>query len=58
MATALEDLKVLQTAEGIADAIWGQVVRWDERAKSNAFIRNQELRLSTNRSGATTERLC
>ncbi|MEW5720629.1 MAG: four helix bundle protein [Chloroflexota bacterium] len=30
MATSLEELKVLQVAEGIADGIWTQVVRWDE----------------------------
>jgi four helix bundle protein len=30
MATSLEDLKVLGLAEGIADSIWAQVVRWDE----------------------------
>ncbi len=33
MATSLEDLKVLGLAEGIADSIWGQVVRWDEFAR-------------------------
>lgn len=33
MATSLEDLRVLGMAEGIADSIWGQVVRWDEFAR-------------------------
>lgn len=33
MAVALEELKVLQIAEGIADAIWAQAVRWDEFAR-------------------------
>jgi len=33
LATSLEELKVLQIAEGIADAIWTQVVRWDEFAR-------------------------
>lgn len=33
MATELEDLKVLQSAEQIADAIWTQVARWNEFAK-------------------------
>jgi len=33
MATALEDLRVLQSAEGCADRIWKQVVQWDEFAK-------------------------
>lgn len=33
MATELEDLRILKTAEAIADAIWKQVVVWDEFAK-------------------------
>ena len=33
MATELEDLKILQTAEGIADAVWKRVVQWDEFAR-------------------------
>ena len=33
MATELEDLKILQMAEGIADAVWKRVVQWDEFAK-------------------------
>lgn len=33
MATELEDLKILQTAEGIADAVWKRVAQWDEFAK-------------------------
>ncbi len=33
MATALEDLRILQTAEAIADAVWKQVVQWDEFAR-------------------------
>jgi four helix bundle protein len=33
MATAFEDLTVLQSAEGCADKIWKQVVHWDEFAK-------------------------
>jgi four helix bundle protein len=33
MATSLEELKVLQSAEAIADAVWAQVVRWDEFAR-------------------------
>lgn len=33
MATELEDLKILQNAEGIADAVWKRVVQWDEFAK-------------------------
>ncbi len=33
MATELEDLRILKTAEEIADAVWKQVVVWDEFAK-------------------------
>ena len=33
MATALEDLRVLQAAEGVADGIWRRVVRWDSFAR-------------------------
>jgi four helix bundle protein len=33
MATELEDLRILKTAEGIADAVWKQVVTWDEFAR-------------------------
>ncbi|MBX3037729.1 MAG: four helix bundle protein [Anaerolineales bacterium] len=33
MATELEDLKILQNAENIADAIWKRVVEWENFAK-------------------------
>ncbi|MCB8943020.1 MAG: four helix bundle protein [Ardenticatenaceae bacterium] len=33
MATELDDLKVLQDVEQIADAIWADVLRWDSFAK-------------------------
>ena len=33
MATSFEDLRILKSAEGIADAIWKQVVQWDEFAR-------------------------
>lgn len=33
MATELEDLRILKTAENIADAIWKRVVQWDQFAK-------------------------
>ena len=33
MAATFEDLRVLKTAEEIADSIWKRVVRWDEFAK-------------------------
>lgn len=34
MGTELEELRVLKTAEGIADAVWTQVIRWDEFARA------------------------
>lgn len=33
MGTELEELRVLKTAETIADAVWQQVIRWDEFAR-------------------------
>ncbi len=33
MATELEDLRILKTAEGIADAAWKRVVQWEEFSK-------------------------
>jgi four helix bundle protein len=33
MATELEDLKILQNAENIADAVWKRVVQWNEFAR-------------------------
>ena len=33
MATELEDLRILKTAEEIADSLWKKVVEWDEFAK-------------------------
>jgi four helix bundle protein len=33
MATELEDLKILQNAENIADAVWKRVVQWEEFSK-------------------------
>ena len=33
MATELEDLRILKTAEEIADSVWKRVVQWDEFAK-------------------------
>jgi len=33
MATELEDLKILQNAENIADAVWKRVVQWEQFAK-------------------------
>lgn len=33
MATELEDLKILQNAENIADSVWKRVVQWEQFAK-------------------------
>jgi len=33
MATSFDDLRILKTAEGIADSVWKCVVQWDEFAK-------------------------
>lgn len=33
MATSFEELRVLKVAEGVADDIWGEVVRWEEFAR-------------------------
>ena len=33
MATELEDLKILQNAENIADSVWKRVVQWEEFAR-------------------------
>lgn len=33
MATSFEDLRILKSAEAIADKIWKQVVQWDEFAR-------------------------
>jgi four helix bundle protein len=33
VATELEDLRILKTAENIADSIWKQVIQWDQFAK-------------------------
>ncbi len=33
MATGLEDLRILKTAEEIADAVWERVIRWDDFAR-------------------------
>jgi four helix bundle protein len=33
MATELEDLRILQSAENIADAVWNHVVQWNEFEK-------------------------
>ena len=49
MATELEDLKILQTAEAIADAVWKQVVEWDEFARD---VVGKQLTRATDSIGA------
>jgi four helix bundle protein len=49
MATELEDLRVLKTAEGIADAVWKQVVGWDEFARD---VVGKQLARATDSVGA------
>lgn len=49
MATELEDLRILQTAEGIADAVWKQVVQWDEFARD---VVGKQLARATDSIGA------
>ena len=49
MATELEDLKILQAAEGISDAVWKRVVQWDEFAKD---VVGKQLARSTDSIGA------
>jgi four helix bundle protein len=49
MATELEDLKILQTAEGIADAVWKRVVQWDEFARD---VVEKQLSRATDSIGA------
>lgn len=33
MPTSFEDLRILKTAEGVADAVWKRVVQWDRFAR-------------------------
>ena len=49
MATELEDLKILQTAENIADAVWKRIVRWEEFAKD---VVGKQLAKATDSIGA------
>ncbi|HXQ36704.1 MAG TPA: four helix bundle protein [Anaerolineales bacterium] len=49
MPTELEDLKILQSAESIADAIWKHVVQWDEFAKD---VVGKQLARATDSIGA------
>lgn len=49
MATELEDLRILKTAETIADAVWKQVSRWDEFARD---VVGKQLARATDSIGA------
>jgi four helix bundle protein len=49
MTTGLEDLKILQAAEGIADAVWKRVVQWDEFARD---VVGKQLARATDSIGA------
>lgn len=49
MATELEDLRILKTAEGVADAVWKQVVAWDEFAQD---VVGKQLARATDSIGA------
>lgn len=49
MATELEDLKILQNAENIADAIWKRVVQWEAFAKD---VVGKQITRSTDSIGA------
>jgi four helix bundle protein len=49
MATELEDLRILKTAETIADAVWKQVSQWDEFARD---VVGKQLARATDSIGA------
>ena len=49
MSTDFEDLRILKTAEEIADAIWKQVVTWDEFAQD---VVGKQLARATDSIGA------
>ncbi len=49
MTTSFEDLRVLRTAEEIADAVWKQVVQWDEFARD---VVGKQLARATDSIGA------
>ena len=49
MATELEDLRILKSAEDIADAVWKQVVGWDEFARD---VVGKQLARATDSIGA------
>lgn len=49
MATELENLRILQAAEGIADAVWKRAVQWDEFARD---VVGKQLARATDSIGA------
>jgi four helix bundle protein len=49
MATELEGLRILKTAEGVTDAVWKQVVAWDEFAQD---VVGKQLARATDSIGA------
>jgi four helix bundle protein len=49
MATELGDFRILKTAEGIADAVWKQVVDWDKFARD---VVGKQLARATDSIGA------
>jgi four helix bundle protein len=49
MATELEDLNILQNAEGIAGAVWKSVVRWEEFARD---VEGRQMARATDSIGA------
>jgi len=49
MATSLEDLRILKSAEAIADAVWKRVAQWDEFARD---VVGKQLARATDSIGA------
>jgi four helix bundle protein len=49
MATSFEDLRILKTAEGVADTVWKRVVQWDGFARD---VVGKQLTRATDSIGA------
>ena len=49
MSTSFEDLRILKTAEEVADAVWKRVVQWDEFPKD---VVGKQMTRSTDSIGA------
>lgn len=56
MSAAFEDLRMLKSAEEIADSIWMRVVQWDEFAKDVFGLTALARQLNTFTSGLKTVR--